>query len=285
MAGEDWTDAENDLIVADYFEMLAADVARRPYVKAEHNRALQQRIGRSRTSIEFKHQNISAVLAALGEPWINGYKPAVNFQDSLVAAVERWLRRNPDWLNIESLAGVRPRLGTGEPGLLRVEYAPPPLGDALTPEYVERVRAAVRHFDAAQRDERNRALGAAGEERVFEHEKAVLANAGRDDLARQVRWTSQEDGDGAGYDIGSFAPDGRPRLLEVKTTCGRAHTPFYITRNELAAAAERREDWRLVRLWDFARGPRAFELSPPLEPRVRLEPTVFQAGFPRPERD
>ena len=32
-----WTDEENDLIVADYFTMLAADIARRDYNKAEHN--------------------------------------------------------------------------------------------------------------------------------------------------------------------------------------------------------------------------------------------------------
>lgn len=67
MAGSDWSDAENDAIVADYFAILAEDVAGRPYNKAEHNRALQAQIGRKRTSIEFKHQNISAVLKGLGE--------------------------------------------------------------------------------------------------------------------------------------------------------------------------------------------------------------------------
>jgi hypothetical protein len=41
MADADWTDAENDLIVADYFAMLGADLAGRPYVKAEHRRRLQ----------------------------------------------------------------------------------------------------------------------------------------------------------------------------------------------------------------------------------------------------
>ena len=41
-----------------------------------------------------------------------------------------------------------------------------------------------------------------------------------DDLARKVRWVSEEDGDGAGYDIASFGPDGRARLIEVETTNG-----------------------------------------------------------------
>ena len=58
---------------------------------------------------------------------------------------------------------------------------------------------------------------------------AVLRSSGRDDLARKVRWVSEEDGDGAGYDIASFAPDGRARLIEVKTTNGWERTPFHIT--------------------------------------------------------
>ena len=56
MAGAPWTDAENDKIVADYFAMLKQHLEGRPYTKAEHNRQLQGLIGRSRESIEFKHQ-------------------------------------------------------------------------------------------------------------------------------------------------------------------------------------------------------------------------------------
>jgi hypothetical protein len=41
-----------------------------------------------------------------------------------------------------------------------------------------------------------------------------------------------EDGDGAGYDILSFDPSGKERLIEVKTTNGAAKTPFFLTRNE-----------------------------------------------------
>ncbi|MGE0421872.1 MAG: hypothetical protein AB7O88_06390 [Reyranellaceae bacterium] len=95
MATGPWTDQENDLIVADYFAMLADDVAGHPYNKAEHNRRLQARIDRPRTSIEYKHQNISAVLKGLGEDWLAGYKPAFNFQMSLLDAVARWLALNP----------------------------------------------------------------------------------------------------------------------------------------------------------------------------------------------
>ena len=97
MATGPWTDAENYLIVADYFAMLAADLAGRPYNKAEHNRRLQSQIDRSRPSIEFKHRNISAVLKGLGESWITGYLPAFNIQTSLADAVAHWLHRHPEF--------------------------------------------------------------------------------------------------------------------------------------------------------------------------------------------
>ena len=95
MATGPWTDEENDLIVADYFAMLAADLAGRPYIKADHNRRLRTRLDRSRPSIEFKHRNISAVLKGLGETWLTGYLPAFNIQMSLADAVARWLHRQP----------------------------------------------------------------------------------------------------------------------------------------------------------------------------------------------
>ncbi len=137
----------------------------------------------------------------------------------------------------------------------------------------------ARKFDVAGRDERNRALGRAGEERVVAHERSALKIAGRDDLARKVRWVSEEDGDGAGYDIASFTPDGQERLIEVKTTNGWERTPFYISRNELAVAEELRSDWCLFRLWNFSREPKAFELYPPLHAHVLLTATAFQASF------
>ena len=276
MSNGPWTDSENDLIVADYFAMLADDIAGRPYNKAEHNRDLQTRIDRNRSSIEFKHQNISAVLKGLGEDWIPGYKPAFNFQMTLVDAVTGWLALNPAWLGRQ--AGVRPAGGLRE--ATQIWIGPPPtMSNQPPPQELDQMLNIAQKFDVAGRDERNRALGRAGEERVLTHERAALKSAGRDDLARRVRWVSEEDGDGAGYDIASFAPDGRPRLIEVKTTNGWERTPFHISRNELAVAEERRSEWRLFRLWNFSREPKAFELHPPLDAHVSLTATAFQASF------
>ncbi len=276
MSNKPWTNEENDLIVADYFAMLADDMAGRPYNKAEHRRTLMPRLqDRSEGSIEFKHQNISAVLKGLGEVWIPGYRPAFNFQSALVDAVARWLARNPEWLGRVSRQST-----FDEQESLKILVEPPPtLRNEPPPQELEQMQDIARKFDAAGRDERNRALGRAGEKLVVAHERSVLACAGRDDLAHKVLWVSEEVGDGAGYDIASFNPDGYPRLIEVKTTNGWERTPFHISRNELRVAKEKHAEWCLFRLWNFARQPRAFELVPPLEAHLSLTPTSFQASF------
>lgn len=279
MAGAQWSDKENDLLVADYFVMLADDLAGKPYNKAQHNRAMQAALGRSHASVEFKHQNVSAVLQGMGEDWIPGYRPAVNYQTSLEDAVARWLTLHPKWLAVvdrRSAPSVAPTVHDATP----LWIGPPPThSNAPPPVELDQMMAIARKFDVAERDARNRELGRAGEERILAHERASLIGVGRSDLAERVRWVAHLDGDGAGYDIHSFEQDGRDRLLEVKTTRGWERTPFHISRRELEVSEARRDYWRLVRLWNFSREPRAFELHPPLSNHVALMPTSFQASF------
>src|SRR4029077_10877741 len=89
-----WAAEELDLIVSDYFLMLNDEAAGVPFNKAQHNRVLRSRIDRSEGSIEFKHQNISAVLQQLGLPRIRGYLPASNYQKAIIAAVDRFISNN-----------------------------------------------------------------------------------------------------------------------------------------------------------------------------------------------
>ena len=268
MSNEAWTDEENDLIVADYFAMLAEDITGRTYNKAEHRRSLMPLLrGRTEGSVEFKHQNISAVLKGLGEECIPGYMPAFNYQTTLEDAVKRWLDWNPAWF--ERAPRLHPVTGLGDAAQIWVGPQPA-LSNRPPPAELAQMLHIAAKFDVAGRDERNRFLGRAGEERVLAHERSALQGSGRDDLARKVRWVSEEDGDGAGYDIASFAPDGRQRLIEVKTTNGWERTPFYISRNELAVAEQCRSEWCLFRLWNFSREPKAFELHPPLDAHVSL---------------
>lgn len=273
-AGTVWSTAEIDLIVADYFDMLRMELLGEPYVKSRRNVELQKLTGRSKGSIEYKHQNISAVLDQVGRPWILGYKPAANFQKSLIDGIERYLLSEGQKLDAQietTLAAL------AETESLFFESAPD-LNDVFQPTN-EDIKRLVRKFDPAERDNRNRALGQQGEGTVFSFERRRLATAGRDDLARKVEWTSKERGDGAGYDIRSFNTAGKELLLEVKTTSGHQRTPFYLTENERSLSDERPDAFRIIRLYDFHRQPRAFELAPPLESSVILKPVNYRASF------
>jgi len=269
--GRPWSDDELDAIVFDYFSMLDADLSGRQYVKARHSAALMQQIGRTHRSVEFKHQNISAVLDELGMPWIPGYKPKRNYQAAIFDAIDRYLSIHPEVL----AAAPRPAPLPFEDEQPFVD--PPALAvEQPRPWQLERL---VRKFDPIERDSRNRALGKAGESFVLELERRQLARLQRSDLADRVRWVAVEDGDGAGYDILSFDPAGRERLIEVKTTNGSAKTPFYLSRNEYETAAARADFWHLYRVHLFAQTPRIFTLTPPLAQSVHLRTETWRASF------
>jgi len=94
---DSWSNIEVELIVADYFNMLSAELKGEAYSKAEHRRAILPLLAnRSDGSVEFKHQNISAVLINLGQPYIKGYLPRFNYQKILEDKVIEYLIRKPD---------------------------------------------------------------------------------------------------------------------------------------------------------------------------------------------
>ncbi|MCL2714469.1 MAG: DUF3883 domain-containing protein [Alphaproteobacteria bacterium] len=288
MTKADWSEAENEAIVADYFAMLGEEIEGRSYNKAGHNRKLREEVERDRGAIEMKHCNISAVLQGLGEVWIDGYKPAGHLQAALVTTVRRWLEKHPDWPALPPKPDVAARLRAaphGSPAREQLaelaesvlQLGPSPLQrNTPPPNDLEKLRLIAQTYDVAGRDARNRLLGQAGEERVLLHEEIRLKAAGRGDLASRIRWVSHLDGDGAGYDIHSFDANGRDRLIEVKTTNGWERTPFFISPHELEVSEEK-ENWLLLRVWNFARAPKGFELRPPLDAHVSLMATGYRA--------
>jgi hypothetical protein len=278
--GSPWRDDELDLIVAEYFAMLALEQSGAHYVKARHAERLMALTGRSHRSVEFKFMNISAVLEQeLALPRIRGYSPMANYQAAIFPAIERYLTANPAVLvAAQALTPAPDWPQAADVGALFIEPSPPLMLKPRKPR-PEGLERLVRKFDPVARDFRNRALGRAGEELVRGHERRRLAGEGAPGLATQVRWVADLDGDGAGYDILSFEADGRRRLIEVKTTTGVATTPFFLTRNEEAVAREKAEEFRLARVYDFGRQPRIFELTPPLEGHVRLETETWRASF------
>ena len=79
-----WTDAELKHAILAYFEMLKHEKNGTPYVKADMNRKLQKKIPKRKSgSIEYRWQNISAVLLENKKKFVDGYKPAGNVGSSV----------------------------------------------------------------------------------------------------------------------------------------------------------------------------------------------------------
>jgi hypothetical protein len=154
--GTPWRDDELEAIVADYFEMLEAELSGRRYVKTRHSEALMAQIGRTHRSVEFKHQNISAVLGELGLPWIPGYKPKRNYQNAIFDAIDRYLSSHSAILDRLPASRAAP----DPPSAVFVDA---PAATSAAEPVPDRLRRLVRKFDPVERDYRNRSLGRAGE--------------------------------------------------------------------------------------------------------------------------
>lgn len=290
MANTDWSRDEVELIVADYFAMLEAEKALQPVNKAEHNRRLQAVLNdRSKGAIEFKHANISAVLALDDLPYIDGYKPRGNYQALLEQVVLERLATEPDFFErLANSPAVRSEsVGATDYTKLDelIEAPPDPFGESgihLVARESNRGIKAARKVDFARIDAQNRTLGRLGEEWTLEFERRRLHDVEkRADLARKIVWISQEEGDGAGFDIRSFNADESPRLIEVKATGLGKYLPFYVTPNELETSERRPSEYHLYRVFEFATDPRVYMLRGALSSSCHLRPSQYAARVGR----
>src|SRR5258706_4864289 len=278
----DWTRDEVESIVADYFSMLDAYLSGRPHSKAEHNRRMQARIERSKGSIEFKHQNISAVLNNYHQPYLAGYLPRQHYQKDLEQVVLEWLSLHPRFFKQLETGPIltptrKPVLDVDLPITTFIE--PPPKGHVEVTA-IDSSRDVSRFYrtDFVRRDAENRKLGKLGEEWVLEFERRRLTDGERrPDLANRIEWTSAVRGDGAGYDILSFNSDESDRLIEVKTTGLGKEFPFMVTANEVRTSERECKKYQLYRVFDFAESPRIYVIEGSLRARCRLEPTQYRA--------
>jgi Domain of unknown function (DUF3883) len=280
-----WTNLECELIVADYFSMLSMELRGVQYKKSEHRRNLLPLLNaRSEGSIEFKHQNISAVLIRLGQPYIKGYLPRFNIQQLLAEKVIGYLKQHTSieqqfklfadnsqivtptsvdfnrWqVNPPTTTEVKPPLNMiNEPGLIY-------LNNPIKTNYLER-------------EQQNSRLGELGEELVLEYERWQLKKLGRDNLAKQVTWVSK-DNDRAGYDILSWKVDGSQKYIEVKTTKLGKETPFFFSKGELLFSQRSADDYHLYRVFNFTTNANFFSKQGQLDLICHSEATGFKGWF------
>lgn len=274
----DWSRTECEAIVADYMAMLASELKGEAYSKAEHRRALQLKLSnRSEGSIEYKHQNISAILIESGYPYVTGYKPASNYQQLLRETVISRLSDSSIRETADELIAVDPVFVDDFSFKNVVTAAPLIEGDMRQSSLRE---FSPRQYNFVDRERQNKKLGELGEEFVMRYERYRLESAGRSDLVRDLEWTSKERGDGAGYDIRSFDPDDDSELyIEVKTTKLGKYLPFYLTSNEVEFSKLHDAQYSLYRVYEFRQQPKLFQLNGDISRNVNLEAVSFRAGF------
>ena len=263
--------------------MLELELRGEPYVKKAHNIALQRLLnGRSAGAVEFKHQNISAVLIAEGFPYIEGYKPRSNVQGLLRETVVAGLANAQALIDaVATAVSVLP-----QPPTLATSF-----GDVLVPVPVREMRRD-RVYSAPslpsvpqlgvnylEREANNAKLGDAGEEFVMEYERFRLRRAGKRALAERIDRVSATVGDGLGYDILSFETSGRERLIEVKTTSFGQMTPFFASKKEVDVSEMRSTEFNLYRVFRFGREPKLFVLPGSLRETCVLDPSQYRVSL------
>lgn len=280
MSDRVWSRLEVEAATADYLEMLVLELNGEPFSKAARWRALQPLLNdRTKGSIERKHQNISAVLIDVGLPYVDGYKPLRNYQTLLQEVVTDVVASRPD-----VLATIRARVDeppqAPAPDDILACMVEPPAVDKAKGRAANAAPSNIRQVSPENyllREARNSALGRAGEEFVLRFERARLLAAGFDNYAADVEHVSRSRGDGAGYDILSFEPDGHPRLIEVKTTRYGEYTPFFVTANELEVSRGAGVSYHLYRVFSFEARPRLFTKPGSLDAAFALKPSEFVA--------
>ena len=216
----------------------------------------------------------------LGFPYLRGYKPRANLQKTLVDAVTARIQRLGVLDEATEAAVQRPAV---EPEMADFEDVQTEAPEAPDNNVVREQSRAYLHGpvrrDYLEREARNRTLGQAGELLALRFEKWRLQRLGAEQLSKKVEHVSSTRGDGLGFDILSFEPDGRERYVEVKTTAFGQRTPFFVTANEVRFAQEKAQQFKLYRFYEFRTSPRMFELSGAIERHCRLDPSTFSAHF------
>jgi hypothetical protein len=136
----------------------------------------------------------------------------------------------------------------------------------------------AKKVDFVENEQKNKAVGLAGEELVLEYEIKTLEKNGYSHITRLIEHVSKIQGDGAGYDIKSIDTNLQPKFIEVKTTVGGINTPFTMTINELNFSQLHKEKYSLYRVYDFDKKSKTgkfYIIHGDISEKLVLEPTQF----------
>lgn len=142
---------------------------------------------------------------------------------------------------------------------------------------------ASKDQDYIRRYKNKKKIGDIGEDLVIYLEAKKLTDLGRSDLAQKIKHVSKQEGDGLGYDIISYEPDGasfKEIYIEVKTTTGNLNKPFDITINEVEVSERYPENYYIYRLFNIHNNTTTipyYKIKGSVKDNFLLEPTSFKA--------
>lgn len=128
--------------------------------------------------------------------------------------------------------------------------------------------------DYLAKNKEQKELGDAGENLVLKREREYLRSKNKEEEAQKVRLKLP----GEGFDVLSFDLQGRPRYIEVKTTTGDEHTPFFISQNEIDFM-RRHPEYCIYRVYNYNKEKNNglfFEISNDTESQLLMEPVNYR---------
>jgi len=276
---EDWSDIEVELIIADYFAMLSDEINGIKFNKSSHRRALLPLLNnRKNSAIEFKHQNISAVLSDMGLPFIKGYLPLYNFQKrKLIPKVAAFINSRPVLeQNFNDFVNNVPSITKPIEWDKLIVPAPEKKQIPQEANITTRKPLVINYLE---REQHNRRLGIKGEEIAIKYERLLLTKSGKENLADKIEWVSKDVGDGLGFDILSKNLNGTDKFIEVKTTKLSKEAPFFFSSNEYNFSIENKSNYHLYRVFNFDDVPQMFTLQGSFDSFCYMEPVQYRGKF------
>jgi hypothetical protein len=275
-----WSGQEVWDTIYSYMSMLKCELNQQEYSKADSRKELLAKLSkRTQGAVEYKYQNISAILAELGYPYIVGYQPHFgHYQKRLRDAVIRYISED-DKLSSTIVKAIRrtPAKPYEVTAISEIIVDPPPSRLNRSTRQSSNRRRTASGIDYTAKEAANRRLGHYGEQFVLALEKVRLTNRNRADLAQKVEWITKTKGDGLGYDVLSYDEAGNKLFIEVKTTNQGKYFPFLVSANEVAIPKKLSDSYRIYRVFSFSSQPKLYILSGPITRTCNLQPITFKA--------
>lgn len=124
-------------------------------------------------------------------------------------------------------------------------------------------------------------VGKDSEKLIYDLEREKLIKEQREDLANNVIWEAEENGDGAGYDIKSFEKRNGKYVeiyIEVKGTNKSINEPFDISRNEIEVSNKYKDKYYIYRVGNiYSENPKFYKINGKIEDNFKLEAVSFKA--------